>query len=391
MRSKRRGGALLLLLGAALMACGAAVLLATPDWMQYVLPAPAVSQESGELTALYEGGMERLTEMGDVLTESAIAARAQGVGLAAAQGNASETVTLYAVGAGYFEARYERLLEGRLVSEGDVKRAERVIVLDRPTALKLFPGEDAVGKAVRLSGENFEVGGVIEGGQRIGEADARIAYIPITAADEAALPVATVTLQGRAVSETGTATLMRDTLSSWMPNGSFYSLSKLKLGAVMPLRWLALIAGALALLALLRRLNARVWGRIGGFAQALKTRYARDLLPAMIARGLLALLAYAALLLAAFLLARFAIAPLLVFTEWVPEVVVELSSLTGRFWALNAQNAVAVRCVSREVCCVELGRGLLRWGLLAALLGMAVRGIPWLNRRVPLPRIDRTR
>lgn len=46
---------------------------------------------------------------------------------------------------------------------------------------------------------------------------------------------------------------------------------------------------------------------------------------------LLCLLGYAALAGAAFLLAQFVIAPLYVFTEWVPEVVVELKSVTGRF------------------------------------------------------------
>ena len=373
------------------MLCGALVLLFVPDGFQYILPAPARTQEGGALAALYERGMEELHEMADTLTHPAIAARWQGAGIASEDGNKNVTATVYAVGAGYFDAAYERLMQGRYVSETDVRQAERVIVLDSGSALTLFPGADPVGQKVLLGGVLCEVAGVIRGGQRIGEADAHIAYIPITMADAQSLPVQTVAFLARGKSEIGSAILMRDTLSAREAGGSFYSLSKLKLGAVMPLRWLALIAGILLLLALLRRLNARAWSCVCRFAQELRLRYAYSLLPAMIAHALVYLLAYAALLGAAFLLMRFSIAPLLVFTEWVPEVVVELSSLTSRFWSLNAQNAVAARYVSREVCAIELGQGLLRWGLMAALLGLAVRGVPWLSRRVPLERMKKER
>lgn len=73
---------------------------------------------------------------------------------------------------------------------------------------------------------------------------------------------------------------------------------------------------------------------------------------------LLCLLGYAALAGAAFLLAQFVIAPLYVFTEWVPEVVVELKSVTGRFWSLNRMNSAAVCLVSRAYCVTETGQGL---------------------------------
>lgn len=72
---------------------------------------------------------------------------------------------------------------------------------------------------------------------------------------------------------------------------------------------------------------------------------------------LLCLLGYAVLAGAAFLLAQFVIAPLYVFTEWVPEVVVELKSVTGRFWSLNRTNSAAVCLVSRAYCVTETGPG----------------------------------
>lgn len=388
-KEKRCGGAVCLLLGLALMLCGAAVLLGVRDSLIYILPAPAAT-EDGELAALYEKGTEQLTGMSDALQAYAIGARLQGTGITSGAGK-SVTVTLYAVGAGYFDTVHERLLQGRFVSETDVRRAERVIVLTDTAALTLFPGGEPVGQRVTLGGELYEVAGIIRGGRRVGEADEHVAYIPITAASADQLALQTLELRAKGKDEIGSAILMQDTLRAWKPGGSFYSTGKLKLGAAMPLRWLLLIVGCKLLMALLRRLNALAWGRVCHFAQELRLRYALHLLPAMAASAFVCLLGYAALAGATFLLARFSIAPLLVFTEWVPEVVVELSSLARRFWALNAANAAAARYICREVCAVELGQGLLHWGLMAALLGGALRGLPWLSRVIELPRMKKER
>ena len=387
-KQKRRGGTLLIALGIALMLCGAAVLLPLPDTLLYILPAPAAT-ESGELAALYKDGTQRLSEMSDVLTASAVGARLQTVNISGEK--KSVTATLYAIGAGYFDVAHEQLLQGRLISGTDVSLATRAVVLPDTAALALFPGEEPVGKTVTLGGVAYEVAGVIRGGRRIGELDEYVAYIPITAASADRLVMQTVEFIARGADDVGSSILMKDTLSAWKPGGSFYSLSKQKLGAAMPLRWAILFAGAWLLLALLRRLNAFAWGRVCHFAEELRLRYALHLFPAMLASALACILGYAALAGAAFLLARFSIAPLLVFTEWVPEVVVELSSLTSRFWALNAANAAVARYVSRGVCAAELGGGLLMWGLLALLMGEAVRGMPWLTRLVELPKMKKER
>lgn len=152
-----------------------------------------------------------------------------------------------------------------------------------------------------------------------------------------------------------------------------------------------LFAGVALLLSLVSRLNAAAWGRVCYYADQLKTRYARDMIGGMTASVLLALLGYAALAGAAFALAKFSIDPLYVFTEWVPEVVVELSSIAKRFWSLNDANAAAVRYVSRNYCVLETGRGLLRWGLLALLLGAWMNGVPFFAKRVQMPEINKER
>lgn len=374
-----RWGSLCLLLGCALMLWGGCLLLTTPDLLEYVLPAPAADEDGGGLCALYEQGGEQMDALAGVVDGHAFAARAQGVSVSTALG--SVTATVYAVGEGYFDVVHETLQGGRFITQTDVRRTERAVVLDSRAALALFSGEEPVGREVTLGGKAYEVAGVFAGGRRIGEADAYIAYVPVTAADADGLNAATAAWVARPVDDVGSAIQMENTLRAWKGGGSFYSLSKLRLGAAAPLRWALLIAGLAVLMALLRRVNALAWGRICLYADRLRLHYARELLPGMLASALLCLLLYAALACALWVLAAFSIAPLLVFSEWIPEVVVELSSLQSRFWALNANSAAAVRCVTRFVCRLELGRGLLRWGFFAALLGLVLRLWPFLNRR----------
>lgn len=387
---KKRRGMLAVLLGLVLTVCGGALTLTVGGRLEYILPAPAATQEGGELNALYEEAQKQMASIADSITAGAVGARAQGVNLSAEAQSTESTV--YAVGSGYFDVTHETLLDGRLISEADVKRAENVVVLDERTALSFFTGNEPVGQTVTLSGLDYEVAGVIKAERRLGETNEHIAYIPITSASANALAMQTVEMIAKTADKTtGSAILMENTLKTWQPGGSFYNYDKLALGAVMPIRWVVLFMGVALLLSLLARLNAAAWGRVCLYADRLKTRYARDMLAGMIASALLMLLGYAALAGAAFALAKFSIDPLYVFTEWVPEVLVELSSIAKRFWSLNDANAAAVRYVSRSCCVLETGRALLRWGLLALLLGAWMNGLPFFSRRVKMPEINRER
>ena len=387
---KKRRGMLAVLLGLVLTVCGGALTLTVGGRLEYILPAPAATQEGGELNALYEEAQKQMASIADSITAGAVGARAQGVNLSAEAQSAEATV--YAVGSGYFDVTHETLLDGRLISEADVKRAENVVVIDERMALSFFAGNEPVGQTVTLSGLDYEVAGVIKAERRLGETNEHIAYIPITSASANALAMQTVEMIAKTADKTtGSAILMENTLKTWQPGGSFYNYDKLALGAVMPIRWAVLFVGVALLLSLLARLNAAAWGRVCLYADRLKTRYARDMLAGMIASALLMLLGYAALAGAAFALAKFSIDPLYVFTEWVPEVLVELSSIAKRFWSLNDANAAAVRYVSRSFCVLETGRALLRWGLLALLLGAWMNGLPFFSRRVKMPEINRLR
>ena len=81
------------------------------------------------------------------------------------------------------------------------------------------------------------------------------------------------------------------------------------------------------------------------------------------------LIGYGALLALLYALAAFSIQPLYTFTEWVPENVVEWSSLKAVFWSLAGDSAKLVRVGTRELRIVEFWGRILRWGTLGALYG----------------------
>lgn len=215
---------LALLLGLALTVCGGALLTRSGGRLEYILPAPAATQEGGELNALYEEAQKQLASIVDSVTASAVGARAQGLTLSTETQSAQTTV--YAVGSGYFDVVHETLLDGRLISEADVKRAEDAIVIDESTALTFFAGDEPVGKTVTLNGLNYEVAGVVRTSRRLGEMDEHVAYIPITAASANALAMQTVELTAQTADKTtGSAILMENTLRTWQSSGSFTTIT----------------------------------------------------------------------------------------------------------------------------------------------------------------------
>ena len=105
--------------------------------------------------------------------------------------------------------------------------------------------------------------------------------------------------------------------------------------AGMIARVLAVVLGLYGVLYLLRRLNRRA-AAFGANARArLKTEYLRDMLPSLLPRAGVLAVGYALIVAAAFGVLALAVEPMYVFTEWIPDVLVELSSITDRFWQLT--------------------------------------------------------
>jgi len=88
------------------------------------------------------------------------------------------------VTAGYFEAMGTRLLEGRAFTEFDAEGSAPVAVINRAAARRLWPGERAIGRRLRLRGEDaplIEVVGIAEDGKYAGlnETGMPMVYLPL--------------------------------------------------------------------------------------------------------------------------------------------------------------------------------------------------------------------
>ena len=134
-------------------------------------------------------------------------------------------------------------------------------------------------------------------------------------------------------------------------------------------RVLAVALGMYLILYLLRRLNGCTGGFAKGIRLRLKTEYFRSMLPSILPRAGLLALGYAALLAAAYGILTLAIEPMYVFTEWIPDVLVELSSITERFWAAYQCCGKARVYPHEGIRRDTLWAGLLRWGAVATLTG----------------------
>jgi len=73
----------------------------------------------------------------------------------------NQTVTrLYGITASYADMHNQQAEQGRVISASDFAFARHVMVLGRDAAAALFPGQDPIGKTVRVRNAEFEVVGV---------------------------------------------------------------------------------------------------------------------------------------------------------------------------------------------------------------------------------------
>ena len=101
--------------------------------------AIAALDEVGDIEMRYEGGDGRSVEHGN-----------------------KEARLIFVIGSNLAFQQMQRvdLSSGRFFTEGELQAARPVCVLAEATAKDVFPGEDAVGKTVRISGQEWEVVGV---------------------------------------------------------------------------------------------------------------------------------------------------------------------------------------------------------------------------------------
>ena len=374
---RRRLPWVLIALGAAMALFALGMLTQTPGVLQYCVIAPEPG-EKGEAIRDMIASAQKLGEgMKESLAWVAVNGEAGKVSLSSDAG--SEEVNLIAMGEGWLEVYPRFLVKGRRIGESELEQGAKVAVLDDGLAFKLFGTDLPENAKVQLNGVDFKVVGTVRhagslfGGRGVGDTAEYDAYVPLMAAVNNGVPLQSLTLSALAQGSAGAALLFADAAQNqWRAGGELIDLSKESMRGTVPLRVLLLIVGLYVMVGLFKRMTQLASRWFESYRQALKLSYFAPLIPRLLGIIALSLLGYGALIGLTYLLMVFSVQPLYVFTEWVPENLVEWSSIVKVFWNLTASAGRLVRIGTRELRVVEFWSGQLRWGVILGLLGAAL-------------------
>ncbi len=373
---KRRLPWILMVLGAVMALCALVMLTQTPDVVQYTLIAPDAGENGETLVALSESAQKLGATMKDSLAWVALSGSAGKATISA--GNASEEANLVAMDPGWLEVYPRFQVDGRRIDENELEHGALVIMLDEGLAFKLFGTDLPEYATVKLNNVDYKVvgtvrhGGSLFGGRGVGDTVEYDAYIPLASAVKSGVPLESLMLSAVPQGSAGAALMFREAAEQWQPGGQIIDLQKEAMRRTILPRILLLIVGLYALVGLFKRATNLAMSWVEGFMQALKESYFKSLIPRLLGIIALTLLMYGALIGVTYLLMAFSVQPLYVFTEWVPENLVEWSSIRKVFWNLTSQAAELVRIGTRELRVVEFWGGLVRWGMVLLLLGVAL-------------------
>ncbi len=296
---------------------------------------------------------------------------ANGVALTTESEQMISDVVLYMVDTRYNECYPQKITSGRPLAYSDIADGEHALVLDEKLAFQLFGDRDPIDQKVEIRGKTYKVVGLAKHTRRIGEIGAYAAWIPISCADDdTTCDVAVVT----AVDNGGgdMSVFLTSTVQTNLGVGTLYSLSKERMRSTMALRLMALVI-VIRLLAKWIRLVMRLGAHwLADFRACLKESYMKTLAGYFTARALAMLALAAGTLAVCWGLMNVFIEPVLVFAEWIPEVLVSFSSIQGRFWELCAEAAKPISCMTAEMAELRFFAGFLRWGVIAMLIGLVM-------------------
>ena len=372
-----------MVLGAVLLVYSLVMLYSMDPLAQYIVPAQQEPEEAAQ-TGGDDGGAQpaaesplaeqqklweqRRGELGENV-QAGMAAAAYGFNVSG--GGQSETATLICAGQGWFDAHPRFLVDGCLFSGADYKNGAHKAVLDEELAFRLFPTTDACGSRVQLDDVWYDVIGVVRRADSAGDTDDYRIYIPLNAAVEAGMQTDYVQIDCRS-ELSGAKRALQSVAEEALGGGSYYDISKEVMRATMIVRVITIIFALYFIARLLRAWNRRTAALVNGWLEEVKHRYFKNMLPGVIGFSVMQLAGYCALALAAWAALRLTIEPMYVFTEWIPEVIVEWSKLSGRVQELMRDAAQVARYQTREYAAVRFYGALTRWGVICSLAGLVL-------------------
>lgn len=361
-RKVNKGACLLLALALFLLGAGLWNTMGTQGLMQYVLIAP---KEEGAIAQLVKKKDNEELAIG----VSTITATASGVSVSAKNVDSSTQATLFAGTENFFEVYPRYLTAGRLFSQTELKKGEKLAVLDEDMAFQLFPTIDPLGQKIQIDGVELEVIGVVHHEYRVGDLDKFSVYAPLLALQNANYSI--VTLSAKPMPGSGMSVTFETMASDyWASGGYCYNLEKEASRAFLPVRYTLVAFGIAAIVWIVHLLNRFLLDRVQRVRMRFKREYLPTILPQILLYILLFLVLYGLVCVLAWLLASWAVAPLYQFPEWVPESIVKWSSIRDVFWNLAISSVQMVNVATTQVRALQFWAGVVRWGVLLTLVSV---------------------
>lgn len=342
--------------GLLLVLFGLIGLYSGPERCQYVF-LPGETDYASRLSEIE-------TKWDGAFSEVSLHGTAENVSLTAGSQSQGE-ITLHEVMGSYFQVCPRRFVSGRPLSRGDA--GQRVIVLDEALAFVLFRDQDPLGREVTLSETNYQVVGVAAHTHRIGETGSYAAWIPLGAENAPACTVMTLSAGGSAAGSIWTQ--FESGAKEVFGSGQAFFLRKERMRGTILLR-AVLILLAIRLMRIWIRTESqwiRNWFR--EIREKLKTRYPRQMMGTLLGKTAASACLIAATAAVGAGLVVWSVQPVLMFPEWVPEVLVDPDSIAQRFRELTEAAASPLKWMTPEVAGIRFWSGMLRWGIVLTLLG----------------------
>ncbi len=241
------------------------------------------------------------------------------------------------------------LAAGRLLYQEELEAGSPVAVLDEQTAVKLFRSGAPVGEKFTLNEKEYTVAGIIRHTRTPGDREPLRVHVPLLSLDKLGLQADTLAVSLRILPGQGAATRLKTILEVWQKEGTLYNLSKERYRSLLPFRWLLCALGVMALWLFMRGLVKITQGLYAQEKRQMESRYVSQRLHLWVLKGAGMLLLWAAWLAGLYLVLNQAIAPVYMFPEWVPAVLVEPKDIATAFWNNRAAVSRLVEIRTPEI------------------------------------------
>lgn len=366
MRKKKLLFVFLLLLSLGCIAVGEWGLGLGKPRLEYAAPYSA-SQSCG-----IEGTLplvSTLAQLREELPEAVASAYTlqRGTQVETASGRAA-SCAVYSIAEGWFDLYHRTLVSGRLLGEGEIQGGQHVAIVNTSLAYALWGDTEVVGGRLLLQQEEFEVVGVVEHRQEPGQTESGELYLPLAAAMEMGLSGEIQVLVGNEVRPTVFASIA----SRGLPGGQLTQLSKERIRAGLPLRYLCVLLLLLFLQWLLKNINRLTRRSIAAWRVRQTQVYGVQMILPTLLMVMQWLACYGVWLVMVYFTLQCAVAPAYVFPEWIPEDPSRLSSYGRAIRNALAQGASLQTTVTESVLAVRHYGAWLKAGTLLGMLALGV-------------------